>query len=50
VRTEKDLEAARARIREVADAIRRLIFPATPGYVCRHCDYVPICPAHEEEF
>ena len=47
-RTEKDLEEAQSKIREVADAIRGLNFPATPGYVCRHCDYVPICPAHEE--
>jgi len=48
VRTPKDLDEAVATIREVAGHIRSLLFPPTPGYVCRWCDFVPICPAHEE--
>ena len=50
VRTEKDLEEVRRQVREVAAEIRRLLFPPTPGFVCKFCDFVPICPAHEEEF
>ncbi len=49
VRTGQDLETARAKVLEVAANIRAMNFPATPGYVCRHCDYVPICPAHEKD-
>jgi DNA helicase-2/ATP-dependent DNA helicase PcrA len=48
VRTAKDLDEAVVKIREVAEQIRSLLFPPTPGYVCRWCDFVPICPAHEE--
>ncbi len=50
VRTEKDLEEAVEEIREVAGKIRALLFEPTPGYVCKWCDFVPICPAHEEKF
>lgn len=50
VRTEKDLEEMRRQVREVAEEIRRRIFPPTPGFVCKYCDFMPICPAHEEEF
>jgi DNA helicase-2/ATP-dependent DNA helicase PcrA len=50
VRTEKDLEEARRQVGEVAAEIRRLLFPPTPGFVCKFCDFVPICPAHEERF
>ena len=46
VRTAKDLEETVSTIREVAEQIRSLLFPPTPGYVCRWCDFVPICPAH----
>lgn len=35
VRTAKDLEETVATIREVAEQIRSLLFPPTPGYVCR---------------
>ncbi len=50
VRTENDLEETRRQILEVAGKIRRWIFPPTPGFVCKYCDFVPVCPAHEEEF
>ncbi len=50
VRTPRDLESAVKEIREVAAQIRRNIFPPKPGFVCKYCDYVPICPAHEEAF
>jgi DNA helicase-2/ATP-dependent DNA helicase PcrA len=48
VRTDRDLDQALAEIREVAEQIRQLRFPPTPGFVCKYCDYVPVCPAHEE--
>jgi DNA helicase-2/ATP-dependent DNA helicase PcrA len=50
VRTPKELDEARAEIRAVAEKIRQQLFPPTPGFVCKYCDYVMICPAHEEEF
>jgi len=36
--------------REVADQIRAQRFEPSPGFACKWCDYVPICPAHEENF
>jgi len=50
VRTPKDLEEVRARVREVAEQIRQQGFSPKPGFVCKYCDYVMVCPAHEEEF
>ena len=50
VRTAKDLDQAVVKIREVAEQIRSLLFQPAPGYVCRWCDFVPICPAHEENY
>ncbi len=50
VRTQKELDGVQQKILAVAEEIRRMIFPPTPGFVCRYCDFVPICPAHEEEF
>jgi DNA helicase-2/ATP-dependent DNA helicase PcrA len=50
VRTEADLKAVKTEILTVADRIRQNLFPATPGFVCKFCDYQPICPAHEENF
>ncbi len=50
VRTARDLDEAVAEVRAVAEQIRQLIFPPTPGFACRFCDYVPVCPAHEETF
>lgn len=48
LRTEKDLDLALEKIREVAGQIRGLLFDPTPGFVCKWCDFVPICPAHED--
>jgi len=49
-RTESDLRAVKTRVLLVADQIRQKRFLPTPGFVCRFCDYRPICPAHEENF
>ena len=50
VRTAKDLDKALVEVRDVAAKIRSLIFDPKPGFVCKYCDFVPICPAHEEDF
>jgi DNA helicase-2/ATP-dependent DNA helicase PcrA len=50
VRTSQDLEKVLGEIRAVAEQIRQQLFPPKPGFVCKYCDYVMICPAHEEEF
>ena len=50
VRTPKDLDAVISEIREVAGQIRKQLFPPKPGFACKYCDYVLICPAHEERF
>ncbi len=50
VRTPKDLELVVSEIREVAAQIRQQSFPPRPGFACKYCDYVLICPAHEEAF
>jgi DNA helicase-2/ATP-dependent DNA helicase PcrA len=49
-RTARDLDQAVEEIREVAGQIRQMVFQPAPGYVCRWCDYVPVCPAHEETY
>ncbi|HVA01940.1 MAG TPA: PD-(D/E)XK nuclease family protein, partial [Terriglobia bacterium] len=50
VRTQKELDGVQQKILAVAEEIRRMIFPPTPGFVCKYCEFVPICPAHEEDF
>jgi ATP-dependent DNA helicase UvrD/PcrA len=50
VRTQKELDSVQQKILAVAEEIRRMIFPPTPGFACRYCEFVPICPAHEEDF
>jgi DNA helicase-2/ATP-dependent DNA helicase PcrA len=50
VRTEQDLKAVKTRVLAVAERIRQNHFPAAPGFVCKFCDYGPICPAHEGNF
>ncbi|HEV2491921.1 MAG TPA: ATP-dependent DNA helicase [Terriglobia bacterium] len=50
VRTAKDLDKPLAEIREVAARIRSLVFDPRPGFGCKYCEFVPICPAHEEDF
>jgi DNA helicase-2/ATP-dependent DNA helicase PcrA len=49
-RTDSDLKALKTRVLTVADQIRGNQFPPTPGFVCKFCDYRPICPAHEENY
>jgi DNA helicase II / ATP-dependent DNA helicase PcrA len=49
VRTQKELEAVHHKILGVAEEIRRMVFPAKPGFACRYCEFVPVCPAHEED-
>jgi len=48
-RTKHDLEVAEGVIREVAGKIREQEFDPTPGFVCKHCDFFSICPAHEDQ-
>jgi DNA helicase-2/ATP-dependent DNA helicase PcrA len=50
VRTEQDLKGVKIRVLTVADRIRQNHFPAAPGFVCKFCDYRPLCPAHEDNF
>src|SRR5208337_905293 len=47
-RTPQDMEQALLQIREVADHIRKSEFTPTRGWVCKWCEFVPICPEHEE--
>lgn len=47
-RDAKALKKAKDTVAEVADQIRAGEFPAKAGFVCRYCDFRPICPAHEQ--
>jgi len=47
-RTPEQLRAFEQIVRQTAAAIRAGRFPARPGFLCRYCDFRPICPAHEE--
>jgi len=49
VRTQKELDAVQQKILAVAEEIRRMIFSPAPGFACRYCEFVPLCPAHEED-
>jgi DNA helicase-2/ATP-dependent DNA helicase PcrA len=49
VRTSQQLERACREIHEVADRIRRQEFNPLPGFACKRCEFVPLCPAHERE-
>jgi DNA helicase-2/ATP-dependent DNA helicase PcrA len=51
VSTDRDstaLAKTKQRIAEVADEIRAGKFPAKPGFICKYCDFKPLCPAHEQ--
>ena len=50
VRTDQDLKIVKTEILAAADKIRQNHFPPTPGFICKFCDYRPICPAHEDNF
>jgi DNA helicase-2/ATP-dependent DNA helicase PcrA len=47
-RDDKQLNEFREEIQEAASDIRAGEFPARPGFACRYCDFVSICPAHEQ--
>jgi putative RecB family exonuclease len=47
-RTPKQLDAAREKIEEAAEGIRRGEFDPKPGSHCRWCDYQNLCPATEQ--
>ena len=49
-RTARDLEQTVEEIRAVAEQIRQRRFQPAPGFACKWCDYVPVCPAHEETY
>lgn len=49
VRTQKELDAVQQKILAVAEEIRRMIFAPAPGFSCRYCEFVALCPAHEED-
>jgi len=49
-RTQQDLEKVQELIREVAGKIGEHKFSPTPGFVCKRCDFFPICPVHEGEW
>ncbi len=46
-RDERSLKQAEDKVAEVAESIRAGDFPPRPGFVCRYCDFRPLCPAHE---
>ena len=47
-RDEKQLKKVRAEIQEAAADIRAGEFTAKPGFACRYCDFVSICPSQEQ--
>ena len=47
-RTPEQFQTLEQTIRQTAAAIRAGQFPPRPGFLCRYCDFRPICPAHEE--
>ena len=47
-RNRSELEAAKAKVQEVADRIESGQFDAKPGYHCRLCPYRNLCPATEK--
>jgi ATP-dependent DNA helicase UvrD/PcrA len=47
-RDEKQLKKLRDQIQEAAADIRAGEFPAKPGFACRYCDFVSICPVQEQ--
>jgi ATP-dependent DNA helicase UvrD/PcrA len=49
VRTESKLRESLDALRAVARDIRAGEFEARPGFHCRWCSFISICPAHEQE-
>ncbi len=48
VRTPQQLDQTLNEVREVAGGIRQGHFEAKPGFICRWCDFISLCPAHED--
>ena len=46
-RDQSQLQQVRGTIQEVAADIRAREFPARPGFLCKHCEFRPVCPAQE---
>ena len=44
VRTDEQLDAARAEVLATVAQLRAGVFAATPGQPCRYCDYAAMCP------
>ncbi|MGH9325529.1 MAG: ATP-dependent helicase [Terriglobia bacterium] len=49
VRTPEQLEECLSEIRKVAAGIRQGRFAAKPGFICRWCDFVSLCPANQDQ-
>ncbi|MGH9776611.1 MAG: ATP-dependent helicase [Candidatus Acidiferrales bacterium] len=47
-RDAKSLQKTKETVASVADRIRAKEFPTEEGFICKWCDYRPICPAHEQ--
>jgi len=47
-RDEKQLRAAQETVQEVAADIRAGQFAPKPGFLCKSCEFQPLCPAHEQ--
>ncbi len=47
-RDAKALAKTKQTVAEVADRIRAKDFGAKPGFLCKYCDFEPLCPAHEQ--
>jgi DNA helicase-2/ATP-dependent DNA helicase PcrA len=45
---DKQFKKAEEKVQETAASIRAGEFPAIPGFQCRNCEYVSVCPAHEQ--
>jgi RecB family exonuclease len=46
-RDQSQLQQLRATIQRVASDIRAGEFPARPGFICKNCEYSPLCPTQE---
>jgi len=47
-RKPEQLAALEQTIRQTARAIQAGRFPPRPAYLCRYCDFRPLCPAHDQ--
>jgi putative RecB family exonuclease len=47
-RSAEQIQSLEQTVRQTAAAIHAGRFPAKPAYLCRYCDFRPLCPAHDE--